>query len=211
MTNGETWPRGAASARASSGPRVLEKVAVDGYARRPGSSPTSRPASSRWVIGTASQAGYLFWPTKRHWSNANFGHVLGLPPDHPRVRRLALGAYREYARYLVELMHLETADRPRQAGAGVIQADLDHIEEVWRASPGWPDLRPRPRRQQRGGRGGCRRARLADQRRRRRFDVPRDVRALPAPPRRLGRPRHPVAKSARDLQRSSGDARCWHC
>ena len=39
-------------------------------------------------------------------SNANFGHVLGLPPDDPRVRRLALRAYQEYGRYLVDLMRL---------------------------------------------------------------------------------------------------------
>ena len=60
------------------------------------------------MIGTGSQAGYLLWPTKRRWSNANFGHVLGLPPDDPRVRRLALTAYRRYARYLVEAMRLES-------------------------------------------------------------------------------------------------------
>ena len=29
---------------------------------------------------------YLLWPTKRRWSNRNFGHVLGLPPDDPAVR-----------------------------------------------------------------------------------------------------------------------------
>jgi phosphatidylinositol dimannoside acyltransferase len=90
---------------------------------------------SRWVIGTGSQAGYLFWPTKRRWSNANFGHVAGLPPDDPRVRRLALGAYREYARYLVELMHLETRSAD-EAASMVIQADLDHIEEVWHGARG---------------------------------------------------------------------------
>ena len=44
---------------------------------------------------------------------------------------------------------------------------------------GRPDLRLRPRRQQRGGRGRRRESRLADQRRRRRFDLPGDVRAVP--------------------------------
>ncbi len=121
--------------RVERGPRVLEKVAVNAYVATTWVVAHVPARLSRWVIGTASQAGYLFWSTKRNWSNANFGHVAGLPPDHPRVRRLALGAYREYARYLVELMHLETQSA-RQAGAGVIQADLDHIEEVWRASPG---------------------------------------------------------------------------
>ena len=58
------------------------------------------------VLGLGAQASYLLWPKKREWSNRNFGHVLGLPPDDPRVRRVALRAYREYGRYLVELMRV---------------------------------------------------------------------------------------------------------
>ena len=64
----------------------------------------ARPAGA--LIGLGAQASYLLWPTKRAWSNRNFGHVLGLPPDHPRVRRLALRAYRVYGDYLVELMRV---------------------------------------------------------------------------------------------------------
>ena len=64
------------------------------------------PAIARPLLGRLAQASYLLWPTKRRWSNQNFGHVLGLPPSDPRVRRLALRAYREYGRYLVELMRL---------------------------------------------------------------------------------------------------------
>jgi phosphatidylinositol dimannoside acyltransferase len=117
------------------GPRILEKIAVRAYAATTWVVAHIPERLSRWVIGTGSQAGYLFLPTKRHWSNANFGHVVGLPPDHPRVRRLALGAYREYARYLVEVMHLETQSVD-EAGAKVIQADLDYIEAVWKGSKG---------------------------------------------------------------------------
>ena len=85
------------------------------------------------MIGTAVQAGYLLWPAKRRFSNANFGHVLGLPPDHPRVRRLALRAYREYARYMVELMRLPS--RPRaELVAAVEPAGVDEIVARWRAS-----------------------------------------------------------------------------
>jgi len=87
------------------------------------------------VIGTGSQAGYLFWPEKRRWSNANFGHVAGLPPDDLRVRRMALGAYREYARYLVEVMHLESMSVER-AGQLVAQSELDGVEPIWRRSKG---------------------------------------------------------------------------
>ena len=87
------------------------------------------------MIGTGAQASYLVWPKKRRWSNANFGHVAGLPPGHPRVRRLALAAYREYARYLVEVMQLESLS-PEHAETRVTQADLDLIEHAWKASPG---------------------------------------------------------------------------
>lgn len=115
--------------------RILEKAAVTAYAVAVWVVAHVPGPVSRWVIATGSQAGYLAWPTKRRWSNANFGHVTGLAPDHPRVRRLALSAYREYARYLVEVMQLEsmTAD---DAGGRVVQADLDHIEASWRASAG---------------------------------------------------------------------------
>jgi lauroyl/myristoyl acyltransferase len=121
--------------RREQGPRVLEKLAVTAYATATWVVSHVPGSLARWVIGTGSQAGYLLWPTKRRWSNANFGHVLGLPPDDPRVRRLALKAYRRYARYLVEAMRLES-QTGEQAGSRVYQADLDYIQQVWEASPG---------------------------------------------------------------------------
>lgn len=121
--------------RRGQGPRIVEKTAVAAYAAAVWLVAHVPERLARWVIGTGAQAGYLFWPTKRSWSNANFGRVVGLPPDHPRVRRLALRAYREYARYLVEVMRLESFSIDEAADL-VVQADLDHIEEVWRSSPG---------------------------------------------------------------------------
>lgn len=121
--------------RVERGPRILEKVAVGAYAAATWVVARVPSRLSRWAIGTASQAGYVLWPAKRRWSNANFGHVVGLPPEDRRVRKLALSAYREYARYLVEVMHLESLT-PERAEARVAQADLDHIERVWRGSPG---------------------------------------------------------------------------
>jgi KDO2-lipid IV(A) lauroyltransferase len=121
--------------RRDPGPRILEKAAVAGYASATWVVAHVPGALARWVIGTGSQAGYLGWPTKRRWSNANFGHVLGLPPDDPRVRRLALRAYREYATYLVETMRLETQSG-EAAAARVVQADLDYIAECWASSEG---------------------------------------------------------------------------
>ena len=93
------------------------------------------PAPVRGLIGLGAQLSYLAWPTKRAWSNANFGHVLGLPPSDPRVRRLALAAYREYARYLVEVMRLPGITPEEQARL-LPAFDLDAVEPVWRESPG---------------------------------------------------------------------------
>jgi KDO2-lipid IV(A) lauroyltransferase len=87
-------------------PRFVEKAAVIGYRSMSAVLAHTPPAISRAVIGGGNQLAYLAWPAKRRFSNVNFGHVLGLPPDHPRVRRLALRAYRVYGDYLVELMRV---------------------------------------------------------------------------------------------------------
>jgi lauroyl/myristoyl acyltransferase len=121
--------------RKEQGPRILEKLAVAGYTVAVWIVAHVPIRLARWVIGTASQLGYLAWPTKRTWSNSNFGRVAGLPPEDRQVRRLALGAYREYAKYLVEVMRLESLS-PDEAIRRVVQTDLDEIEHVWKASPG---------------------------------------------------------------------------
>ncbi|MCJ7709953.1 MAG: hypothetical protein MUQ32_03900, partial [Chloroflexi bacterium] len=87
--------------RLESSPRLIEKAAVVGYKATAAALAHLPPRLSREVIGGFSQLGYLILPSKRRWSNQNFGHVLGLPPEHPRVRRMALRAYREYATYMV--------------------------------------------------------------------------------------------------------------
>jgi phosphatidylinositol dimannoside acyltransferase len=93
------------------------------------------PAFARFVIARGSQLAYLLWPTKRRWSNANFAHVLGLPPGHRRVRTTALAAYGEYAKYVVEVMRLPRLARDRAAEL-VVSEDLDKVEPIWRASKG---------------------------------------------------------------------------
>jgi phosphatidylinositol dimannoside acyltransferase len=121
--------------RKEQGPRIVEKAVVAAYASAVWIVAHVPAGLARWVIGTVSQAGYLLWPTKRAWSNANFGRVAGLPPDDRRVRKLALAAYRQYAAYLVEVMRLESLSVD-EAIANVVQPDLDRIEEAWKASPG---------------------------------------------------------------------------
>ena len=117
------------------GSRIVERAAVVGY--RAVSRLAARiPAPLlRSVIARLAQLSYLAWPAKRRSSNANFGHVLGLPPGDRRVRMTALDAYAEYARYLVETMRLPSL--PHAEAAKLIPGvDLDAVEQVWKSSPG---------------------------------------------------------------------------
>ena len=120
--------------RGGSRPRVVERLAVLGYRATAwllGVLPV-RPTSA--VLGLAAQASYLLWPTKRRWSNQNFGHVLGLPADHPRVRALALRAYRRYGEYLVEIMRLPSL--PAEEVAKLVPSlDLERVQEVSAHAP----------------------------------------------------------------------------
>ena len=132
MTQRERRPE-APNRRPGSPPRVVERAAVVGYRATAALLAHLPPRLSRAVIGTAAQASYLAWPAKRRFSNTNFGHVLGLPPGDPRVRRLALRAYREYARYVVELMRLPS--RPKDELAASIDGDgIERVAAIWRES-----------------------------------------------------------------------------
>lgn len=120
--------------RKGSGPRIIERLAVVGYRATAWLLGVLPPRPAAAVIGRASQLSYLIWPTKRQWSNRNFGHVLGLPPDHPRVRAMALRAYGEYGRYLVELMRLPSMSRADVA-ALVPALDAVEVKRLWREAP----------------------------------------------------------------------------
>jgi len=117
----------------SAPPRVVEKAAIVGYTSAAAALAFLPPVLSRGVIGSASQLSYLAWPAKRRAVDANFGHVLGLPPSDPRVRRLALRAYREYARYMVELMRLPS--RKPEELVGLTEGDgVERVAAAWRES-----------------------------------------------------------------------------
>jgi phosphatidylinositol dimannoside acyltransferase len=117
------------------GPRLVERTAVAGYRATSWLLSVLPSGPARAVIGRLSQVSYLLWPAKRRWSNQNFGHVLGLSPDDPAVRRMALRAYREYGRYLVELMRLPSMT-PDEVGLLASDMDVDEIKRLWRAAPG---------------------------------------------------------------------------
>jgi phosphatidylinositol dimannoside acyltransferase len=121
--------------RGGASPRVVERLAVLGYRATSWLLAALPPKPAATVIGRMSQFSYLAWPTKRRWSNRNFGHVLGLPPDHPRVRHEAMRAYMGYGRYLVELMRLPTLPTDEVAGL-VPHLDADEVRRIWRGAPG---------------------------------------------------------------------------
>ncbi|MGZ6256621.1 MAG: lysophospholipid acyltransferase family protein [Candidatus Limnocylindria bacterium] len=66
----------------------------------------------RWLVlplaAAAGNAAHDLTAGKRALVRENVGHVLHLPPDHPRVRRAARRAFRNYAKYLVDVMRLDT-------------------------------------------------------------------------------------------------------
>ncbi len=121
--------------RLEGGFRPLEMATVRAYMAAAWLLAHLPPRPAWTVIGWFSQAGYLLWPTKRRWVDANFGHVLRRDPSHRSVRRLALAAYRHYARYLVELMRLPSM--PAEEIAGLIDPrGLEELAEIWRGSDG---------------------------------------------------------------------------
>ena len=134
MTGGERRLE-APHRRGGASPRIVERSVVLAYRATAWVLRTvpARPAGA--LIGLGAQASYLLWPTKRTWSNRNFGHVLGLPPDHPRVRRLALRAYRVYGDYLVELMRVPFM--PTEEVVELIEPlDADEIARMRASAPG---------------------------------------------------------------------------
>jgi KDO2-lipid IV(A) lauroyltransferase len=120
--------------RSGSSPRIVERLVVTGYRAAAWVIETAPPNVAAAAIGRASQLSYLAWPTKRRWSNRNFGHVLGLPPDHDRVRSMAMEAYRGYGRYLVELMRLPSRT-PEERAAMVPDLDAVEFKRLWREAP----------------------------------------------------------------------------
>ena len=121
--------------RLQAGSSVFESAVVAGYKAFAWLISHLPPAIPRVILARGAQLSYLLWPTKRRWSNANFGHVLGLAPGHPRVRLTALRAYSQYGRYLVELARLPQLAR-EHADQLVAGADLDSIHRIWEESRG---------------------------------------------------------------------------
>ena len=120
--------------RGGESPRVIERMAVAGFRATSWLLASLPPGPAAAVIGRFSQLSYLVWPRKRRWSNRNFANVLGVHPDHPKVRSEALRAYHGYGHYLVELMRLPSLP-PDEVADMVPDLDADEIKRLWREAP----------------------------------------------------------------------------
>jgi KDO2-lipid IV(A) lauroyltransferase len=118
--------------RLQTSPRIVEKIAVFGYKSAAGLLAHLPPRFSAAIVGRLNQFGYLAWPSKRRFSNLNFSRVLGLPPSHPNVRRLAMRAYKEYGWFVVETMRLPSL--PTETVQQLVEGDgMDRIVDAFRA------------------------------------------------------------------------------
>jgi len=87
------------------------------------------------VGGWLSMIGYALGPTRRRWLRANFGHVLGVPPSDKAAGQMARAAYRNYARYILELMRLPWVSKEKCEGMLEIEG-LDRFLDIYHSSNG---------------------------------------------------------------------------
>ena len=81
------------------------------------------------VSAAAGNAAYDMAGDKRDVVRDNLARVMRLPADDPRVARAARRAFRNYARYLADVMRL-AGEKPEDVGALV---DIANIEILWEA------------------------------------------------------------------------------
>ena len=93
----------------------------------------------RWLVlplaAAAGNAAHDLTGDKRAVVRANVAHVLHLPADHPRVRRAARRAFRNYAKYLVDVMRLSTLTAEQVAKLVAID-NLELLDEARAADRG---------------------------------------------------------------------------
>ncbi|HET7521372.1 MAG TPA: hypothetical protein VFK61_07530 [Candidatus Limnocylindria bacterium] len=109
--------------------RTRERLAFWGYR----AAETLIDALPRGVVlplsAAAGNAAFDLAGSKRDVVRDNLAHALGLPADDPRVDRAARRAFRNYARYLADVMRL-AGEEPEDVGALV---DIANIEILWEA------------------------------------------------------------------------------
>jgi lauroyl/myristoyl acyltransferase len=87
------------------------------------------------VGGWISMIGYGASAERRRWLRANFSHVLGVSPDDKAAGRMARMAYRNYARYILELMRLPWLSTEQAENLLEVEG-LDKFLQIYNASKG---------------------------------------------------------------------------
>jgi KDO2-lipid IV(A) lauroyltransferase len=87
----------------------------------------------RWLVlplaAAAGNAAHDLTADKRALVRENVAHAMHLPADHPRVRRAARRAFRNYAKYLVDVMRLDALESEDVAKF----VDIDNLELLYEA------------------------------------------------------------------------------
>jgi len=81
------------------------------------------------------EAAYVTWGAKRTIAKRNFARVLGLPEDHRDVARVARRSFRNFAKYVVEIMRFP-ALRPEDIERQVIIEGWENLHEAIRRGRG---------------------------------------------------------------------------
>jgi lauroyl/myristoyl acyltransferase len=87
------------------------------------------------IGGWLAMVGYAASPQRRRWLRANFGHVLGVSPRDKAASAMARAAYRNYARYVMELMRLPWM-KPDKVEQLLEVHSLDRFLEIYKESKG---------------------------------------------------------------------------
>ena len=145
VTDGERPPTASASGerrleaphrRGGTSPRVVERLAVVAYRVTAWVFASLPQGIARGVVGRLSQLSYLAWPTKRRWSNRNFGHVLGLPPGPP-ARAAPRPARVLRSTGATSSSSCDSRRGPLDEVAGLTPTlDIDDVRRLWREAPG---------------------------------------------------------------------------
>ncbi len=81
------------------------------------------------VLG--GELAYLAWRSKREITKRNFAVVLGRAPGDPEVARIARRAFRNFAKYLTEIMRFPRLGADELERLVIIEpASLDHLREA---------------------------------------------------------------------------------
>lgn len=97
------------------------------------------PRPLRYGLGSAiSAVSYLGWRSKRLHTQQNMSKVLGLPVDHPQVKRLAFASWRNYGRPASDLIYFPHVNMDRIEAGMVDQSQGGTWQEYARRalSPG---------------------------------------------------------------------------